>query len=711
MKSQKHLLILCFVFLFNSLMSKDLTASGFNVTLDETYLIDECIPHDTYFDLFGWPWWQSEDKEEKNPFRASQLVDLESKLRARLVGQDHAIKLTVSALDRYAQGLHDRNAPIASLLFVGPTGVGKTQLAKELARILLGSEQQLLRLNMSEYSDYGSVYRLIGTPPGYVNHESGGQFTEALKRNPYAIVLLDEVEKAHPFVLKTFLQLFEEGFISDSKGKLVDCRNCLFILTTNLAGQRILTMHDLGHTDREILETIQPTLMNELSPELYNRLEPVIFRGLKENILDNLIHNMLLQATDELNEKKKIHVEFDASVIQFLKKKANYLLGARPIKQLIKQTVMTAITEALRDKYIKEGESVKITYSDSYFRIWNLEQPEPFIWKWVDEEHDGVQPPFKLTQLLDLSQKLQQRILGQPYAIETTVAALMRYAAGLGSSTSPIGTFLYVGPTGVGKTQLAKELAAELLGSESHLIRLDMSEYSEAHSTSRLIGSPPGYVNHDEGGQLTEALKQHPYAIVLLDEIEKAHPNVLKTFLQVFDEGRLSDAQGTVIDCRNVIFILTTNLASKKILNLHAEGYFEEEIIQRIQQDITKFLSPELYNRLEVAPFMGLGKEQLEQLIRNMLKDVQKELYLKKKIQISFDSSIIDFLQVNGFDYELGARPLKRLIQQTIVTSIAKAILDGRIGVDDSIHISYAQDRVVIEKKEEEEEIIPIILH
>jgi ATP-dependent Clp protease ATP-binding subunit ClpB len=700
---RKYFLVICFIFLFNSLKCTDLPQSTFHSSFEESYLTEQ-IYHDHYFDLFGWPWWQDKDKDEqeekdRNPFRADRLNGLEKKLQERLVGQDRAIKTTVAALDRYANGLHDYNAPIGSLLYIGPTGVGKTQLAKELARILLGSEESLVRLNMAEFSEYSSVNRLIGTPPGYADHGKGGQLTEALKRNPYAIVLLDEVEKAHDSVLKIFLQLFEEGLISDSSGTLIDCRNSLFILTTNLAAQRILTMHDLNHKEQEILAAIEPTIINKLSPELYNRLEPVIFRGLKTNVLDDLIQKMLIQATDELVARKKICVECDQSVIQFIKNNAaNYLLGARPMKHLIKQTVMTVIAEAFKQHYMKEGDSIVITYSNSYFSLQNLKEADVFMWKWSDEKQDGIQAPFQLNQLLDLENKLQQKVLGQPYAIKITVSALIRFAAGLGNSQSPIGTFLYVGPTGVGKTQLAKELALELLGSESHLIRLDMSEYSDPYSISRLIGSPPGYVNHEEGGQLTEALKQHPYAIVLLDEIEKAHPVVLKTFLQVFDEGRLSDSKGSLIDCRNIIFILTTNLASTKILKMHAAGYPEEDVLEQIQGDIMKFISPELYNRLEVAPFMGLGDEQLEQLIQNMLNDIQLELRLKKKIEVEFEPSLIEFLKLNGFDYELGARPLKRLIQQTVITAIAKEIIAGNIQSGDEMTISYANHQVVIKK-------------
>lgn len=698
------LVFLCSSFKIYPSILSDSRPNGWSSFDAKESFLNEDLDMTTLLGNFNWFWWQNDDEDDEegekifNPFSLQNIQGLEKKLQARIIGQDSAIHMTVAALERYANGLSHPNAPIAALLYVGPTGVGKTQLVKELAKILFGNEQSLIRLSMSEYSGASSVNRLIGSPPGYINHEEGGQFTKVLQQNSRAIVLLDEIEKAHPDVLKVFLQLFDEGFISDAQGNIIDCRDCLFILTTNLAQQIILTMHDLGHSNYEILAAIQPTIVQSLSPELYNRLEAVIFRGLKADVFDELVKNLLFQARQELFEKKQMIIEFDSSVIHFLQERAtNYVLGARPCKLLIKQTVMTAITEAIKEKYIQEKESVCMSYRLNDFIIKNPKWENPFIWHWNGDKQDGIHSPFKLNQIFNLSAKLQQKILGQPYAIEITVASLMRYAAGLSSMNAPIGAFLYVGPTGVGKTQLAKELTEELLGSVKHLIRLDMSEYSEPHSVSRLIGSPPGYVNHEAGGQLTEALKQHPYAVVLLDEIEKAHPVVLKTFLQVFDEGYLSDAKGYVVDCRNVIFILTTNLTASKILNLKEKGMQEKDILEMVHYDIIKVLSPEFYNRLEVAIFTGLSSELCEQLIVNMLNDVKSQLQNKKNIQVNFDASVINFLKLNGYDYELGARPLKRLIQQTVVTSIAKEIIAGHVQTGDSVTLFYHNGEIFIE--------------
>jgi 4-hydroxy-3-methylbut-2-enyl diphosphate reductase len=646
-----------------------------------------------FFDwIFG-----SSGPEDATPFNLENLENLEARLKKKIVGQDHAIRLTVEALQRYVFGLNNPNTPIASLLYIGPTGVGKSQLAKELAHELLGSDQEMIRLNLSEYTDFASIYRLIGTPPGIIYSWEGGQFTNALLAKPYAIVLLDEIDKAHPNVLKALMQLFEEGMIKDARNNLIDCRNMIFILTTNLASQKILTMHDLGHADREILKAIQPTMSEHLSPEFYNRLQPIIFRGLREELMEELILTMLSQAIENLAANKHIEFGYDPSLIAFLKKGAtNYLLGARPLKQLISQTVMTAIAEAFKGKYLFDGAHVTLSFAQGLFILQKEGESIPFIWEWSDHSPLAI-PPFNFNQLLEMQERLSAKILGQPDAVRMTTAALTRYAAGLGSTKAPIASFLFVGPTGVGKTQLAKELAAELFGSETQLVRLDMSEYIEPHSVARLIGSPPGYVNHEEGGQLTEALKKHPYSIVLLDEIEKAHPNVLKMFLQVFDEGRLSDAKGTDIDCRHSLFIMTTNITSSKILNMHEQGYLSEEIFEKIRPDLIKALSPELFNRLEVAVFVGISQEILNIIVHKMLSELKEEVYLKKSISLEFDESLVEFLKRNGFDHELGVRPLKRLIQQTIVTSLANKIMAENTPPGTCLKVVYREGEVIFE--------------
>jgi ATP-dependent Clp protease ATP-binding subunit ClpA len=657
------------------------------------------IHEESQEELFRWDLDQGNEKVIP-PFNFEQLLEMEQRLNSRILGQPKAVKASVSALVRYSAGISLGKGPIAALLYVGPTGVGKTQLAKELSEELLGSSDKLIRLDMSEYGEYSGVSRLIGSPPGYVNHEEGGQLTEALKKNPYAIVLLDEIEKADPKVMKMFLQIFDEGRITDSQGTVIDCTHVVFIMTTNLGAQTILSMQEGGSDDQSIIDTIQPTLFKHLSPELYNRMEIVLFNALSEECIDQMVYNMLALVQKELKKEKNINVSFDVTILEYLKANGfDYQLGARPLKRLIQQKLVAPIAQAIVEKrskpglFLAKGSEIEVFYEPDELVIKQKNCEEIFRWNMGTPE---TRIPFNLERLLNLEEKLNAKVLGQPKAIHSTVSALIRYAAGVNQGHSPIATLLYVGPTGVGKTQLAKELAEELLGSPSKLIRLDMSDYSEPHSSARLIGSPPGYVNHEEGGQLTEALREHPYAIVLLDEIEKAHPNVMKTFLQVFDEARITDSKGDVIDCSNVIFIMTTNLGAKTILSMQENGSSYHEIIEEIQPEIVYYLSPELFNRMEPVLFNGLSQDLLDQLIINMLAHVQAQFKDTKEIEIEFELSVVEYLKKNGFNYLLGARPMKRLIQQKIVTPIAKGIVQGHLHQGDKISVSYENKRLVV---------------
>ena len=261
---------------------------------------------------------------------------------------------------------------------------------------------------------------------------------------------------------------------------------------------------------------------------------------------------------------------------------------------------------------------------------------------------------------------------------------------------APIAALLYAGPTGVGKTELAKQLALEMYGS-THMVRLNMAEFHTEWSTSRLIGSPPGYMDSEKGGQLTDPLLKNPYSIVLLDEVDKAHSKVLKFFLQAFDEGQISTAMGKVVNCRHAIFILTTNHASDAIMDLSKRGMTSEQISERIETGMMSILSPELYNRLDLVVFNPLKKEIMESLVLARLQELHHRIFSVKEITVQFDDSIIHFLIQNGYHPELGARPLKRLIVKELTTLIAKVIIQGDCSAGDSILISYVDKEVVLE--------------
>lgn len=301
-------------------------------------------------------------------------------------------------------------------------------------------------------------------------------------------------------------------------------------------------------------------------------------------------------------------------------------------------------------------------------------------------------PDFYLDNVLELESRLNLRIIGQTEAVGHVCDVVLRFAAKMNDPKKPIGTLLFIGPTGVGKTELCKALAIELLGSESKLIRLNMTDFAERYSITRLIGSPPGYVNHDEGGQLTEAIKRHPNSIVLLDEMEKAAPEVHKMFLAVFDDGFLVDAKNERVDCSKCLFVMTSNLSSQTILNMSHNGYSSDEILEQIQSKLIQSLSPELYNRVDTVVFHALTEESLMDLIHLMLKNVVKNLAAQKKFALTIDPSVIDYLSANGYSKELGARPLKGLIEKKVVGTLSRAVVRDKIPNGANVTLTFDSD-------------------
>jgi ATP-dependent Clp protease ATP-binding subunit ClpB len=276
-------------------------------------------------------------------------------------------------------------------------------------------------------------------------------------------------------------------------------------------------------------------------------------------------------------------------------------------------------------------------------------------------------------KLLHLEETLKNRVIGQDHAIRLISDAIIRQRAGIKDENRPIGSFLFLGPTGVGKTEVARSLAEALFDSEHQIIRIDMSEYMESHSVSRLIGSPPGYVGYDEGGQLTEAVRRKPYAIILFDEIEKAHPEVFNILLQILDDGRLTDNQGRTVDFKNTIIILTSNIGSEYLLRN------DEDAHKEVQNLVKKTFKPEFLNRIdEQIIFNPLGLKVQIEIALKMLNDLKKRL-LDKNIIINFDDSIQKYVIKHGYNDEYGARPLKRFIQRHIETLVATKIIEGTV--------------------------------
>lgn len=297
-------------------------------------------------------------------------------------------------------------------------------------------------------------------------------------------------------------------------------------------------------------------------------------------------------------------------------------------------------------------------------------------------------------RLLNLESELRKRVVGQDRAVELVSDAIRRSRAGIGDQNRPIGSFLFLGPTGVGKTELAKSLAEALFDDERSIVRIDMSEYMEAHSVARLIGSPPGYIGFDKGGQLTEAVRRRPYSIVLLDEIEKAHQDVFNVLLQVLDDGRLTDGQGRTVNFTNTIIIMTSNVGSEKIIE---SKEINKDLEQKLLDDLRHYFRPEFINRIDdIIVFNKISKENMKLIVDTQLKKLVDELKATKDITLEITDNAKNALTDQGFDTNFGARPLKRLIQKEILNKLAKELIKGDIKEQSKVTVDYKDNIFVV---------------
>ena len=356
--------------------------------------------------------------------------------------------------------------------------------------------------------------------------------------------------------------------------------------------------------------------------------------------------------------------------------------------------------EEMKNKQISDEETPTITEKD-------MEQ--------IVEERTGI-PVGELkekeqTQLKNLSHDLKEHVIGQDEAIDKVAKAIRRNRVGLSKKNRPIGSFLFVGPTGVGKTELAKQLAYEMFGSEDSMIRFDMSEYMEKHSVAKLIGSPPGYVGYEEAGQLTEKVRRNPYSLILLDEIEKAHPDVLHMFLQILDDGRLTDAQGRTVSFKDTLIIMTSNAGTGNVEASVGFGAAREGITRSVLNQLNNYFSPEFLNRFDgIIEFKALSKENLLHIVELMLKEVN-DMLASQHLHITVPKDVEEKLVDLGYNPAMGARPLRRTIQDQIEDGIAEYYLDhpkakeleARLTEDGKIEVTQTQNKANDEAKEQTE--------
>jgi ATP-dependent Clp protease ATP-binding subunit ClpB len=308
-------------------------------------------------------------------------------------------------------------------------------------------------------------------------------------------------------------------------------------------------------------------------------------------------------------------------------------------------------------------------------------------------------------KLIHMEERLHQRVIGQEEAVEAVANALRRARTGLQDPNRPIGSFIFLGPTGVGKTELSRALAQALFDSEDNMVRLDMSEYQERHTVSRLMGAPPGYVGYEEGGQLTEAVRRKPYSVVLFDEIEKAHPDVFNTLLQILEDGRLTDAQGRTVNFRNTVIIMTSNIGSLHLLDgLTDHGEIREDARDRVMGELRSHFRPEFLNRVdEIVLFKPLTLGEIERIVELQIADVRDRL-AGRRLGLELTEAARVLIAREGYDPVYGARPLRRFIQREVETRIGRALIAGEIADGATITVDADQDQLVVRWREAEAE-------
>ncbi len=612
-----------------------------------------------------------------------------------VIGREKEIERTIQILCR-----RTKNNPC----LIGEPGVGKTAIVEGLA----------LKIVNKEVPDYleDVVIRSLSLAGLVAGTKYRGEFEERLTK------LIAEVEKNKNIIL--FIDEIHTVIGAGGTEGTLDASNILKPALSKGAIRAIgaTTLDEYKkHIEKEpaLERRLQSILVEEPSPEetieiikgVVDKYEDhhgvkipdeVIVQAVELSdryIADRFLPDKAIDVLDEVASKVKLKTYSVSSELREFEKELKEINLKKA--QAIEQEEFEKANEYKRQEQILENnikkERENIENKKEQFVSLKVEDIEETVSKWT-----GI-PLNKLKQeetekLLNLEDTLHERIIGQDEAVKAVSRAIRRSAAKLKDPKRPIGSFLFLGPTGVGKTELCKALADEVYGGEDHIIRLDMSEYMEKHSVSKIIGSPPGYIGYNEGGQLTERIRKKPYSVVLFDEVEKAHPDVFNILLQILDEGSIKDSQGRSIDFKNSIIIMTSNLGASSIKD-KTVGFNNDESTEeykkmqsKMLEQVKKFFRPEFINRLDdIIVFTKLSKEDIKEIIKIQAKILINRV-AKQGITITLEDSMLEYLAEHGYDKEYGARPLKRLITKEIEDNLSEYILSNS-NIDKPLKITY----------------------
>ncbi len=627
-----------------------------------------------------------------------------------VVGREKEIERVIQILAR-----RTKNNPV----LIGEPGVGKTAVAEGLATRIVNAEvpdildgKKVIQLDMGLLVA-GTKYR--------------GEFEERLKK------IMDEIRQAGNIIL-----VIDEMHTLIGAGAAEGAIDAANILKPALSRGEIQVIgattldeyRKYVEKDSALERRFQPVIIDEPTEE--ESIE--IIKGLKPKYEEHhklIISDEAITAAVKLSNKyitdrflpdKAIDVIDEASSKVRLKASNLSPEGKELEKEL--RALIKEKENAIRNQEFEKASQLRDDEADLKEKIREMAQK-------YKEEHEANKPTVtaenvaevistmtgvpvtKLTEgeserLLKLEDTLHERVIGQHDAVVAISKAIRRARVGLKSPNRPIGSFIFCGPTGVGKTELAKALAEAVFGSEDNMIRVDMSEFMEKHSTAKLIGSPPGYVGYDDGGHLTELVRKKPYSVILFDEIEKAHPDVFNIMLQILDDGRLTDAKGRHINFKNTIIIMTSNVGASMITTTSKLGFSTsddeskdkyEKLKETVTEEMKKAFRPEFLNRIdETIVFSHLSQEEIRQIVDLMLKDLFKRL-AERELSVEVTDEVKDHLAKNGYSEAYGARPLRRLIQRKIEDMLAEEILSGKYAPGDTIVIKLVDDKIAFEKK------------